>query len=65
MESLARKVEHIYTLQDGDVWTIYNHHLVIANPDRPPFMIELATGKRIELCPTAPCAPSSLSFVAT
>lgn len=42
-----RKV--IYECKPGDRWCIWNHHLVIANPDHPPFMIELATGQRKEI----------------
>lgn len=48
-EALPRPASHVYTLKEGDVWTIFNHHLVIANPDHPPFMIDLATGERKEL----------------
>ena len=47
MESLKSKV--IYVLKAGDSWAIWNHHLVIANPAHPPFMIELTSGERKEI----------------
>lgn len=58
MESAQGKVingaKHIYTLIEGDVWTIFNHQLIVANPNHPPFIIDLATGERKELMPDDP-----------
>jgi len=45
--------KYIYTLQPGDDWRIYKNFVVIANPNHPPFMIDLFTGERKELTPDA------------
>jgi hypothetical protein len=59
---------HVYTLEPGDKWAWFGDHIVIANADKIPFTVDLATGKRESLftpplhtapSPTPPNPPAS------
>ena len=48
-----RKLESVYKLRPGEVWCLTGNCVIIAHPKRQPFSIDLDTGKRRGVKPSA------------
>ena len=41
----AKDFEHLYTLEPGDKWAWIGDEVVISNPEKIPFTVNLKTGE--------------------